>query len=69
MNPFARYTYLGEDMLVPSIPYHPHTNELTYLRDDHGDGGVDNVTDGREEDERVQLVQREYIHERSSGRA
>ena len=69
MNPFARYTSLGEDMLVSSIPYHPHTNELAYLRDDHGDGGVDNVTDGREEDERVQLVQREYIHERSSGRA
>ena len=56
-------------MLVSSIPYHPHANELAYLRDDHGHGGVENVTDGREEDERVQLMQREYIHERSSGRA
>ena len=68
VNPCARYTSLGEDVLVPSIT-HIQTISHTYLRDDHGDGGVDNVTDGREEDKRVQLMQREYIHERSSGRA
>lgn len=56
----------------PSSPMHvvhDHSNELMYLRNEHGEGGVDDVANGREEDESVHFMQRPEIHERSGGRA
>lgn len=46
-----------------------HSNELIYLRNEHGDGRVEDVTNSREEDKGVHFVQCFAIHERSSGRA